>query len=175
VLAGSAIPSDWSAWERMVDDLRVTWEERERETIAPAFPMLPEVRKDWLDIEEFRRRIELALERNRRDRLRFSLHRLQFGPSAPALEQLAAGLPRVLRDTDCLCRPAGTRVLLLTAVPREQFPHVRRRILALWQEAWLGAGHERPIPGISEERIELSGPDDAEAFLARAADWLVSA
>jgi hypothetical protein len=33
-------------------------------------------------------------------------------------------------------------------------------------------GNERPIPGITDERIEMTGLDDSEAFLARAAEWL---
>jgi hypothetical protein len=63
-------------------------------------------------------------------------------------------------------------VLLLTAVPRENFPQLRRRILAVWKDAWLEAGLERPIPGIREERIEMSGPEHAESFMVRAGEWL---
>ncbi len=174
VIAAAGMPSraDWKAWQRTVDELRSLWDMKEREQAAPAFPLLPDANRDWLEPEEFRQRLELALERNRRDGLPFSLHRLRFPASEPAVDQLAIHLPGQLRDTDSLCRPVRLRILLLTATPRDQFPHVRRRILALWQSSWIALGNERPIPGITEERIEMNTPEDGEAFLARAASWL---
>ncbi len=174
VLAAAGMPSraDWKAWQRTVDELRSLWDEKEREQAAPAFPLLPDANRDWLEPDEFQVRLELALERNRRDGLPFSLHRLRFPTSEEAVDQLAIHLPGQLRDTDSLCRPVRLRILLLTATPRDQFPHVRRRILALWQSSWIAVGKERPIPGITEERIEMNTPEDGEAFLARAASWL---
>jgi len=173
VLAAAGMASaDWKAWQRTVDELKELWDEREREQAAPAFPMLPDAQRDWLEPDEFSMRLELALERNRRDGLPFSLHRLRFPTSEEAVDQLAIHLPGQLRDTDSLCRPVRLRVLLLTATPRDQFPHVRRRILALWQSSWMAVDNERPIPGITEERIEMNAPEDGEAFLARAASWL---
>lgn len=172
VLAAAGMRADWKAWQRTVDELRSLWDQHEREQAAPAFPMLPDANRDWLEPDEFRMRLELAIERNRRDGLPFSLHRLRFPNSEAAVDQLATQLPGQLRDTDSLCRPDRLRILLLTATPRDQFPHVRRRILALWQSSWMAAGLERPIPGITEERIEMARPEDGEAFLARAAGWL---
>jgi hypothetical protein len=174
VIAAAGMPSrsDWRAWQRTVDELRSLWDEREREQAGPAFPLLPDANRDWLEPDEFRMRLELALDRNRRDGLPFSLHRLRFPTSEAAVDQLAIHLPGQLRDTDSLCRPDRLRILLLTATPRDQFPHVRRRILALWQSSWMAVGHERPIPGITEERIEMNTPEDGEPFLARAAGWL---
>jgi hypothetical protein len=172
VLAAAGMRSDWKAWQRTVEELKELWDEREREHAAPAFPLLPEASRDWLEPGDFRARLELALERNRRDGLPFSLHRLRFPTSEEAVDQMAIQLPGQLRDTDSLCRPARLRVLLLTATPRDQFPHIRRRILALWQSCWITVGNERPIPGITEERIEMNTPEDGEAFLARASGWL---
>jgi hypothetical protein len=174
VIAAAGMPAiaDWSAWERIVEELRETWEAQDRAQAAPAFPMLPEIHKEWLTPDALRARLELALERHRRDGLRFSLHRLQFAPAPEAMTTLGEQLPGLLRDTDCLCRPAPGQVLLLTAVPRAHFPQLRRRILALWKDAWLGAELERPIPGIREERIEMTTPGQAESFMVRAAEWL---
>jgi hypothetical protein len=174
VLAAAGMPSraDWKAWQRTVDELRSLWDEKEREQAGPAFPLLPDANRDWLEPDEFRVRLELSLERNRRDGLPFSLHRLRFPTSAEAVDQLAIHLPGQLRDTDSLCRPDRLWIVLLTATPRDQFPHVRRRILALWQSSWMAVGNERPIPGITEERIEMNTPEDGGAFLARADSWL---
>ena len=171
--AGMAKLADWSAWQRTVEGLRESWDREELAKSAPAFPMLPDSQTQWLDVDAFSMRLELALERNRRDGLRFALHRLHFPAAPKALALLAERLPDQLRDTDCICRPSAQRVVLLTAGARDHFPHLRRRILTLWQTVWLEAGHERPIPGITDERIEMTGPTDSEAFLARAAGWLV--
>src|SRR4029079_4474266 len=150
--SGMSAIADWSAWERIVEDLRATWDAEDREMAAPAVPVLPEPHTDWQTTDAFRARLELALERHRRDGLRFSLHRLQFAPSPEAMASMSARLPELLRDTDSVCRPAAGQVLLLTAVPRAHFPKLRKLILALWKEAWIDAGLERPIPGIREER-----------------------
>ena len=58
----------------------------------------------WLSPEEFRGRLELAVERNRRDGLRFTVHRLSFPSSDTAVDRLCEQLPDQLRDTDCICR-----------------------------------------------------------------------
>jgi hypothetical protein len=174
VLAAAGMPkqADWGAWERTLDDLRDSWDREDRARAGPAYPMLPESVKGWLTVEAFTQQLELALERNRRDGMRFALHRLLFPASPVAVELMAERLPAQLRDTDRICRPAPQRVVLLTAGARDHFPHVRRRILNLWQNAWSEVGNERPIPGITDERIEMTGLDDSEAFLARAAEWL---
>jgi hypothetical protein len=174
VLAAAAMPkqADWSTWERTLNDLRQSWDREDKARAGPAYPMLPDLEKRWLTMEEFTAQLELALERNRRDGMKFALHRLLFPASPNAVDVLAEGLPDQLRDTDRICRPSPQRVVLLTAGARDHFPHVRRRIMNLWQAAWLQVGNERPIPGITDERIEMTGLDDSEAFLARAAEWL---
>ncbi len=174
VLAAAGMPkqADTGAWERTLEDLRTSWDREDRERAAPAYPMLPASEKGWLSVDEFTQQLELALERNRRDGMRFALHRLLFAASPVAMDVMAERLPEQLRDTDRICRPAPQRVVLLTAGARDHFPHVRRRILNLWQNAWIEVGNERPIPGITDERIEMTGLDDSEAFLARAAEWL---
>jgi len=176
VLAAAGMPrqADWSAWERTLEDLRLSWDREDRARSAPAYPMLPETEKCWLGVEEFTQHLELALERNRRDGMRFALHRLLFPSSPVALDLMAERLPAQLRDTDRICRPAPQCVVLLSAGARDHFPHVRRRILNLWQNAWTEVGNERPIPGITDERIEMTGAEDSEAFLARAGDWLTA-
>jgi hypothetical protein len=177
VIAAAGMPAvaDWTAWERIVEELRETWDAEDRAKAAPAAPAVPETHEDWLPPDEFRGQLELALDRHRRDGLRFSLHRLQFAPAPDAMTAMTAQMPDLLRDTDCLCRAAPEQVLLLTAVPRAQFPQLRKRILALWMESWTGAGLERPIPGIREERIEMTTPEQAESFMVRAAEWLAGA
>lgn len=170
--AGMGPASDWGAWQRTVEDLRGAWDREDKLRAGPAFPLLPDPHKSWLDREAFGARLELALERNRRDGMRFALHRLTFPHKVAAVDRLAEAMPAQLRDTDCICRPSPERILLLTAGSRDHFPHLRRRILAHWQEAWTSLGFERPIPGITDERVEMTNADDAEAFLARAGEWM---
>jgi hypothetical protein len=174
VLAAAGIKpaTGWSRWQAMVEELRTTWDHQDRAKAAPAFPMVPAPRTGMLEAEEFFARLNLAVERNRRDGLRFALHRLEFPISTAALELLGQRLPNHLRDTDSICRAGTNRMLLLTATPFDRFPYVRGRIQALWQEVWLEAGHERPIPGVGEERIEMADADDAERFLAQAQEWM---
>lgn len=170
--AGMGPAADWSAWQRTVEGLRGAWDREDKERAGPAFPMLPDPHRSWLDREQFSARLELALERNRIDGMRFALHRLTFPRKPEAVDRLAEVMPDQLRDTDCICRPSPHHVLVLTAGPRDHFPHLRRRILSHWQEAWTGLGFERPIPGITDERIEMTNAEDAEAFLARAGEWV---
>ncbi len=174
VAAAGIQPDRWSAWERMVEDLRSTWERRDREQVGAAAPMLPAIPGVWLEPAAFVARLDRVVERHRRDGLRVALHRLEFPISRAAVDRLAERLPLHLRGTDAICRPAPNRVLLLTATPGERSPHVRGRIAALWQEAWLETGNERPIPGIVHERCELTRPDGTESFMARARRWMES-
>lgn len=159
-------------WERMVEDLRATWDRHDREIAGAAFPMVPEARQGWLSGEEFAQRLELSIDRNRRDGLRFALHRLEFSDAPRALEGFADRLPGQLRDTDCICRSSLREVLLLTAGPAAAYLHVRRRVLALWEQSWNDAELPPPAPPIVDQHIELLGPEDAEPFLATAAAWL---
>jgi len=174
VLAAGAIDpaKGWTTWERMVEELRSTWDEREREQAAPAFPMVPDMQNGWLELDAFRARLDLAIDRNKRDGLRFAVHRLQFADAPAAVETLCRLLPDQLRETDCLCRPLPNQMLLLTAGSADAFAHVRRRLLALWEHAWRDDSHSPPAPPITDERIEMNGPEDAADFLGAAKVWL---
>jgi hypothetical protein len=174
VLAAAAIDPEqgWAQWQKMVDELRTNWDEEDRELAGAAFPFTPVRSPGWLAQEEFRARIELALDRHRRDRMRFELHRLDF-PEAPiAVEVMCGWLPGQLRDTDCLSRPSMNSVLLLTAGPADAFMNLRRRVLALWDTAWRDSGSPPPAPALVDQHVSLAGPEDAETFLAAAAVWL---
>jgi hypothetical protein len=63
-------------------------------------------------------------------------------------------------------------VLLLTAVPADDYTHVRRRLLAAWEQAWRECGQTPPAPPIADLRAEMAGPEDAEGFLATAEGWI---
>jgi hypothetical protein len=174
VLAAAAIdPAEgWTSWERMVEELRATWDERDREQAGPAFPMLPGASHGWLQVDAFRGRTELAIERNRRDGLRFAVHRLLFGDAPASVDLLCEKLPEQLRDTDCICHPTPREVLLLSAGLPEAFAHVRRRLLALWEHCWHDGGLPPPAPPITDEHVEMRGPEDAENFLGVVGGWL---
>jgi hypothetical protein len=156
----------------MVDELRNTWDEEDRELSVAAFPYTPSRTPGWLDRREFRVRLELALERHRRDRMRFELHLLEFPDVPAAIAALCGWLPAQLRDMDCLTRPSTNSVLLLMASAPEGFPHVRRRLLALWDTAWRDSGGAPPAPALTDRYVTLAGPEDADAFLHSAAAWL---
>jgi len=174
VLAAAAIdPAEgWTTWERMVEELRSTWDERDREQAGPAFPMLPDARPGWLEADAFRQRIELAVERNRRDGLRFAVHRLLFDDAPGSVDALCERLPEQLRETDCICHSSPREVLLLTAGQPESFTHVRRRLLTLWEHSWHEGGRSAPAPPITDEHVEIRGPEDAESFIAVVHNWL---
>ena len=161
-----------SPWESMVDDLKTTWDRHDREQTASSFPMVPEVLQRWLSPSEFAERLELAVERNRRDGMRFAVHRLEFADAPAALALLVARLPGQVRDMDSICCPTARDVLLLTAGPAAGFLHLRRRLLALWEQAWNEARLAPPPPPITDQHVEMEGPEDAEGFLAAAGTWL---
>lgn len=174
VLAAAAIESQQGCtpWQDMVHELRNTWDEEDREKTGASFPFTPVRTTGWLELEEFRSRIELSLERNRHDRLRFELHRLDFAEAPMAVEQLCEWLPGQLRDTDCLCRSGERSVLLLTAGPSELYLQLRRRILALWDTAWRDAGRTPPVAAVVDQYVTMAGPEDAKSFMAAASAWL---
>lgn len=176
VVAAAAITpaSGWSVWQQMVNDLRNTWDRQDREKAGPAFPMVPGRTAGWLSPEEFRTRLDLAVERNARDGLPFAVHRLGFSAAPASVELLCKRLPAQLRDTDCICQPKSSVVLLLTAGASTTFPHLRRRLLALWEQAWHDGNQPSPAPPITDERVEMGGPEDAPAFLATADVWLAT-
>jgi hypothetical protein len=174
VLAAAAIDPEegWAEWQRMVDELRTTWDEEDRERSVASFPLTPMRSSGWLSREEFRTRVGLSIERHRRDRLRFELHRIDFPDVAGAVGVMCGWLPGQLRDTDCLCRPTPGGVLLLTAGPSEAFANLRRRLLALWDTAWRDSDLPPPAPALVDQHVSLAGPEDADAFMRTADGWL---
>lgn len=163
-----------SPWEKLVNDLRQTWDQHDREKTAPAFPMVPDSDRRWLSPDEFAGRLELAVERNRRDGLRFAVHRLDFADAPEALARMVDKLPHQVRDTDSICATTAGCVLLLTAGPPSGFAHVRRRLLALWEQSWHDAELPPPAAPIVDQHIEMLMPDQAESFLAAAGSWMQS-
>ena len=174
VLAAAALDpqAGWGEWQKMVDELRTSWDEQDRERAGASFPFTPLRSAGWLEVEEFGARIELALERNRHDRMRFELHRLDFPEAPMAIEALCGWLPGQIRDTDCICRPQPGSVLMLNAGPAEGFVYLRRRLLALWDTAWRDSGAAPPAPALVDQHVAMAGPEDAEAFLSAAGAWL---
>lgn len=174
VLAAAALDPQvgWGEWQKMVDELRTSWDEQDRERAGASFPFTPMRTPGWLEVDDFGARIELALERNRHDRMRFELHRLDFPEAPMAVEALCGWLPGQIRDTDCICRPAPGSVVLLNAGPAEAFVYLRRRILALWDTAWRDSGAAPPAPALVDQHVVMAGPEDAEMFLAAAGAWL---
>jgi hypothetical protein len=172
IAAGGIDPvTGWTAWERTASELRNAWDRRDRELAGPAFPFLPERFPRWLDPEDFATRLELAVERNRRDGLRFYAHRLLFPGPERVVSVLCERLPAKLRDMDCLTRPSAQAVVLLTAGAPEAFEHVRRRLISLWEDVWIEAGEPKPAPVVSDEMAQLSGSGDEVAFLRSARGW----
>ncbi|HYM80804.1 MAG TPA: hypothetical protein VEY91_05260 [Candidatus Limnocylindria bacterium] len=176
VLAAAGIepPSGWAAWQRTVEDLRSTWDQHDREIASAAFPMLAKPQTGWLSIEEFSLRLELALERNRRDGMRFALHRLTFAGGEAAFADLSRELPGQLRDTDCITIPGPNTVVLLTAGTRDAFTNARRRLMVLWERVWHESGQTTPAPAMTDERIEMHSPAEGEAFLTTAGAWIAA-
>jgi hypothetical protein len=162
----------WRVWQNLVEELREVWDQRDRAQVGPAFPLLPQRRSGWLDREEFLSSLELALERHRRDGLHFTLHRMQFGLSGPAVDSLCDALPQHLRDRDSLVRPEPRVVLALTAGSRDAFVHARRRILDLWERCWREAGQVPPAPDVQMDSLELTSAELGPSFLATAKGWL---
>lgn len=173
VIAAAAIDpaSGWTTWQRTVEDLRQAWDQRDRDQTGPAFPLVPDERRQWLDPEDFRSAISLAVARNQRDGLPFAVHRFEFADRAGALGPLCDRLPTQLRDTDRLFRPEGSIVLLLTTCPLEAFGPVRRRIAVLWETVWAESGGPAPAPAFVESRTEIAAPADGERFEATASRW----
>ena len=170
--AGIDPASNWMAWQRLVDDLRVSWDRHDREQAAPAFPLVPNAPHGWLDNEGFRSAVSLAVERNQRDGLPFAVHRFLLGDRAAAADALCERLPSQLRDTDRLCRPVPDVLLLLTACTRDAFEPVRRRITGLWESVWRQTGGPAPAPDLEESRAAVSVPADAERFSRTVEGWL---
>jgi hypothetical protein len=176
VLAASAIDPEGgvSPWEKMVDEMRERWDQQDRESAIRSFPLLPGQERAWIGPEDFRGRLALAVERNKFDGLPFTLHRLEFRGADAAMERMCEGLPQLLRGSDFLHRRPPRHVLLLTAVSADDYTHVRRRLLAAWEQSWRECGQASPAPPIVDLRAEMAGPEDADGFLATAEVWLTS-
>ncbi len=173
VLAAAAIdPAEgWTMWEKTVEELRSTWDHRDREQAGNSFPLVPEREPGWLDREEFRQRLELAIQRHRRDGLRFAVHRFVFPEVQEPVEQLCHNLPDQLRDTDCICRPAFYEVLLLTPHAPGAYTVLRSRLTSLFEHQWRDSGQPDPVPALVEEELVLASPEESDDFLARAMAW----
>ena len=169
--AGIDVAKGWTTWEHTVEGLRSEWDRRERERAGPAFPMLPERHPRWIAPQDFSMRLDLAVERNRRDGLRFAVHHLSFPGHPEAVASLCNQLPGQLRETDCMTHPAPQVVLLLTAGAPDAFSHLRRRLLALWEQVWHDAGEPKPAPGVTDQHVSLIVPGDGPSFLKTARSW----
>ncbi len=174
VLAGASIDASdgLESWRNMLEDLRTRWDEEDRERSAVSFPLTPNREQRWLDPTSFRARVDLAIERHRRDGLRFELHRLEFPDSEVVMTRLVEDLPAQIRDMDCLAQPFAHIVTLLVAGEQEAFAQLRRRLLAAWERAWQQAGLAPPAAAFVDRHVALSGPEDAEAFRTAADVWL---
>jgi hypothetical protein len=173
VVASASIDSQQGvvSWQKMVEELRAHWDQEDRDRSAASFPLTPNREARWLEPGLFRLRVDLALERHRRDGLRFELHRLEFPDEPEALQQLEALLPTQMRDTDCLSRPFPQVIVLLASGEAEAFARLQKRMLAAWELAW-SAGAPTPAPAFIDRHAPLSGPEDADAFLTAADVWL---
>jgi len=175
VVAGAAIDPEVGVdrWQRVVDELRRTWDTEDRERSIASFPLTPFRQPRWLPPGEFRDRIDLAAERHRRDGLRFELHRLEFPDTPEVIERMCAALPAQVRDTDALSQPFTRVALLLVTGEPDVFVRLRQRLLELWADAWGAAGHAPPPATFVDRSVSLAGPEDAEAFSTAADIWLV--
>ena len=174
VLAAAAIdPKDGlDSWQGMLEDLRDNWDREDRERSASSFPLTPNREQRWLDPEALRVRVDMAVERHRRDGLRFELHRLEF-PSAPAaMQHMVAALPAQVRDTDAIAQPFPLVLILLAAGEPEAFAQLRKRLLQSWELAWHTAGLAPPAAAFVDRHVALAGLEDADALLTAADVWL---
>ena len=166
--AGIETKDGSDTWERAAFELQYAWTRAEQGGGESEHRF----RNTWLTPSEFRSRVRLAVDRHRRERTSFALLRLHFDAAPGMVEVLCHRLPDQLRAADCLCIPGPGVVLLLCSCPQEAFPHVRRRIDALWNECCAESGAE--VPPIADERIELTADEDADVFLAAASGWLAT-
>ena len=174
VLAGASIDAaaGLESWRRVLEELRDRWDREDRERSAATYPMIPQREQRWLEPGEFRTRAGLALDRHRRDALRFELHRLEVPGPLEAWARFCELLPGHVRDMDGLSRPQAGVVVLLVAGEAEAFARLRRRLLAVWEGAWQAAGLAPPAAAFVDRSIGLAGAEDAEAFLSAADVWV---
>ena len=174
VLAGAAIDPKHGldSWQGMLDELRTNWDREDRERSAASFPLTPQREQRWLDATTFRERVDMAVERHRRDGLRFELHRLEFPAAPAAMEHMVAALPAQVRDTDALCQPFPLVLALLAAGEPEAFTQLRKRLLQAWELAWQAAGLAPPAAAFVDRHVALVGIEDADALRTAADVWL---
>jgi len=171
VLAAAGIDPERgpAIWEQAAETLAGEWRRVPEPAAAPrsapshAGPVGP---------DELRTALGAALEVNRRDGLRYELHRLRFTGAPEVVETLAEALSGVLRATDHLCRPAPQELLLLCVGSSGSYTHVRRRLLAAWERSWARSSESGPAPPILDEFVELGVPEDAAEFNRTAGEWL---
>jgi len=174
VLAGASIDATagLESWRRVLEDLRAAWDREDRERSVSSYPLTPAREQRWLQPAELRSRVGLAIDRHRVDGLRFELHRLEFPGPGEAWVRFCDLLPGQVRDMDGLARPGAGLVVLLVAGEPEAFAQLRRRLLSVWESAWLAAGLGAPAPAFVDRSVGLAGVEDAEAFLGAAEAWL---
>src|SRR5262252_2051120 len=177
VLAGASIESaaGLESWRRVLEELRDRWDREDRERSADTYPMTPEREQRWLEPAEFLGRVDLALERHRRDHLRFELHRLEFPEPFEAWAHFCDALMASVRDSDGLSQPFPRVVVLLAAGEPDAFTRLKRRLLATWERAWQDSGQAPPAPAFVDRSVGLAGPEDAAAFKTAAEVWLAEA
>jgi hypothetical protein len=163
------------AWAQTVERLAESWERRDRERAGPSFPMVPGVPMGALSVSSFRHRLTLAVDRNRRDGLRFAVYRVTFPVIPPWIESLSGELTQNLRDTDGVCRPSPGKLLILIAGRAHHNAQVWRRIAALWDVRWRSQGGSTPAPPLSVEDVDLREPREAATFLVTVSSWLAAA
>ena len=174
VLAGASIDASkgLDSWQEMLEDLRNTWDREDRERSVPAYPLTPGREQRWLESATFRGHVDMAVERHRRDGLRFELHRLELPDAPEAIARLCDSLPAQIRDIDQVTRAFPRIVLLLATGELDAFARLRRRLLAMWEQAWQQAGLAAPAAAFVDRHVALNGPEDADAFLTAADVWL---
>jgi hypothetical protein len=174
VLAGASIDAaaGLDSWRRVLEELRTAWDREDRERSVASYPLTPQREQRWLAPAELRSRTGLAVDRHRLDGLRFELHRLEFPGPPEAWTRFCELLPGQVRDVDGISRPATGVVVLLVAGEPEAFARFRRRLLAVWESAWLEANFKAPAPAFVDGSVGLSGVEDAEAFQGAADAWL---
>ena len=174
VLAGASIDASegLASWQNMLEELRTTWDKEDRDRSAQSYPLTPNRETRWLEPQGFLVHAEMAVERHRRDHMRFELHRFEFPREPAAVDRMCLDLPAQIRDIDHLVRPFPHVVALLAAGEPETFAQLRRRLLALWERAWRAAGNAPPATPFVDRKVELAGPEDADGFLTAAGVWL---
>jgi len=171
VLGAAAIdPAEgWTKWERTVEELRTRWDERDRSQSAA---LVPERQVGWLDREEFRNRIDLAVERWAIDGTPYTLHRLTLPESRELVEAFCRALPDHLRDTDYICRPVVREVLILCPYMENGWEVVITRLRMLLEHTWEEMRMRGAVPAMGDDEARLSTAMERASFVQTASGWL---